>query len=269
MGVHISWFLGTWIIDRDLTQMRTGGQRTAFEIPNCRNVKIHSCYLLLLQPILASTFKMIYYKFITDIVIHVISLINLSETRARPQTLMFTKNRQNKLSYVAKKWREQVNSTKTLQHVKDFSNFDWNTVIQSIKLHCLRPHPLRYCPGCVKSLMSMRSHIKNLRSCLTIISKYWKAIKTSRGFAPRASYVFSCFDIMVKHSRAIFKYNIKHDLLLHQSASWSLFLHLKNYCTKLVLPTNLSSCHFAFSFWFGFNASLWTRGTAQLFQATI
>ena len=36
---------------RDLTQMRTGGQRTAFEIRNCRNATIHSCYLLLSGPI--------------------------------------------------------------------------------------------------------------------------------------------------------------------------------------------------------------------------
>ena len=30
---------------------------------------------------------------------------------------------------------------------------------------------------------------------------------SSKGFAPRASYAFSCFDIMVKHSRAFFIYN--------------------------------------------------------------
>ena len=29
------------------TKMRTGGQRTAFEIRNCINATIHSCYLLL------------------------------------------------------------------------------------------------------------------------------------------------------------------------------------------------------------------------------
>ena len=57
--------------------------------------------------------------------------------------------------------------------------------------------------------MRMRSHIKNLPSCLTMISKHSKAIKSSRGFAPRASYAFSCFDIMVKHSRAFLIYNIK------------------------------------------------------------
>ena len=32
-------------VNRDLTQMRTGDQRTTFEIHNCRNATIHSCYL--------------------------------------------------------------------------------------------------------------------------------------------------------------------------------------------------------------------------------
>ena len=59
--------------------------------------------------------------------------------------------------------------------------------------------------------MSMSSHIKNLRSCLTMISKHSKAIKSSRGFASRASYAFSCFDIMVKHFRAFLIHNLKLD----------------------------------------------------------
>ena len=36
---------------RDLTQVRTGGQRLALEIRNSRNATIHSCYLLLSRPI--------------------------------------------------------------------------------------------------------------------------------------------------------------------------------------------------------------------------
>ena len=56
--------------------------------------------------------------------------------------------------------------------------------------------------------MSMRSHIKNLRSCLTMISKHEKAIESSQDFAPRASYALSCFDIMVKHSRAFLICNL-------------------------------------------------------------
>ena len=50
----------------------------------------------------------------------------------------------------------------------------------------------------------MNSHIKNLRSCLTMISKHSKAIKSSRG----DSHAFSCFDIIVKHSRAFLMYNM-------------------------------------------------------------
>ena len=34
-------------IHRDLTEMRTGGQRTAFEILNYRNATIYRCYLLI------------------------------------------------------------------------------------------------------------------------------------------------------------------------------------------------------------------------------
>ena len=60
--------------------------------------------------------------------------------------------------------------------------------IQSIKSHCLRPRPLRCRPRCVRSLMSMRSHIK---TCVRV----WP-------------YVFSCFDIIVKDSRAFLIYNI-------------------------------------------------------------
>ena len=48
----------------------------------------------------------------------------------------------NKLSHVAKKWRERVNSTRTLQNTKDFSNSDWYIVMQSIKSHCLERHLL-------------------------------------------------------------------------------------------------------------------------------
>ena len=40
--------------------------------------------------------------------------------------------------------------------------------------------------------------------------KTFKVIKSSRGFAPRASYAFSHFDIMVKHSGAFLIYNVKH-----------------------------------------------------------
>ena len=53
--------------------------------------------------------------------------------------------------------------------------------------------------------MSMKSHTKNLRSCLPMISKHSKAM----GFAPRASYAFSCFDIMVKHPLAFLIYNVR------------------------------------------------------------
>ena len=37
--------------------------------------------------------------------------MNLPETNTRPQALTFTKNRQNKLSHAAEKWREPVNLT--------------------------------------------------------------------------------------------------------------------------------------------------------------
>ena len=48
----------------------------------------------------------------------------------------------------------------------------------------------------------MRSHIKNLRSCLTM--------RTLEGYIKLSepSDAFSCFDIMVKHSRAFLIYNI-------------------------------------------------------------
>ena len=52
---HVRWVCQEFAViracskfsNRDLTQMRTGCQRTAFEIHNCRNATIKSYYLLL------------------------------------------------------------------------------------------------------------------------------------------------------------------------------------------------------------------------------
>ena len=48
-NLHLKWTVNMLfsVGTRDLTQMRTGGQKTAFEIHNCRKATIESYYLLL------------------------------------------------------------------------------------------------------------------------------------------------------------------------------------------------------------------------------
>ena len=83
--------------------MRIGGQRIVFEIHK---------YIVVICSFSGggggrAQFELpsiiMHLKFITNIIIHVITSINLSKTKTRTEALKVTENRQNKLSYVAKK----------------------------------------------------------------------------------------------------------------------------------------------------------------------
>ena len=95
------------------------------------------------------------------------TLNKLIWNQTRPRALAFTKNCKNKLSHVAKKWRERVSWTTTLQDIKYFSDFDWDSVVQSIKWHCLRPLRCRSC--CANENEKLKSVWNCLTLCLDIV----------------------------------------------------------------------------------------------------
>ena len=47
-------------------------------------------------------------------------------------------------------------------------------------------------------------YIKNVRECLTMISKHEKAYEAQAAKPRELSIAFECFDIMVKHERKFF-----------------------------------------------------------------
>ena len=84
--------------NRDLTQMRIAGQRMASKYITVQNARIYSCYFLWSE--FEFNLYIICLRFITNVINNV---TGLAETKKCPQDLTFTKNRQNKLSHVAKK----------------------------------------------------------------------------------------------------------------------------------------------------------------------
>ena len=87
--------------NRDLTQRRIGGQRTAFEIHDCM-YKMQGFIVITCS--FWGKFELNLYIICLGFVTNIINYVTgLAETKKCPQDLTFTKNRQNKLSHVAKK----------------------------------------------------------------------------------------------------------------------------------------------------------------------